>query len=75
MFTLVVNLVLSDMMVQNRYLPVIYQIWLLYSWWDHNLPPLHKIVPANPDTTIYNTTFHQRVSDVFDWGTWLETCR
>ena len=75
MFTPVVNLVPSDVMAQNRYLPVIYQIWLLYNWWGHNLPLPHEIVPTNPDTTSYNTTFHQRVSDVSDWGTWLETCR
>ena len=61
-------------MAQNRYLPVIYQIWLLYNWWGHNLPLPHEIVPANPDTTSYNTAFHQRVSDFFDWGIWLETC-
>jgi len=62
------ELVLSEAIAQNRYLPVTYHIWLVYSEWGHNLPLPHGIMPANLDTTSYNTTFHKRVSDVSRLG-------
>ena len=49
---------------QNRYLPVGYQIWMLYSEWAAIHPRNTKSRFTDLGTASYNTTFHQRVSIV-----------
>jgi hypothetical protein len=34
---------LSEGMAQNRYLPIGYQLWVLYGEWDCNLPLPHRV--------------------------------
>jgi hypothetical protein len=51
-------------MAQNRYFPIVYKIWFLYGEWDRNPPLLYELMVCQPGTVSFNTTFHQRVSDV-----------
>ena len=51
-----------------------YQFWLLYGECDRDLPYHTKSCFANPGAVSYNTTFHQRVSDIVNWGICLDVC-